>query len=229
MALAEHLIHVRPDSCQNIFAVFSQFILTPGTVSSIIVTIMIPIRSTIKTEIIPYVNYTLLAVNIAIFAYTLSLTGESLEMFYQTHGIVPSKITALNTYGFFERTAKYFSSMFIHENWVHIAGNLIFLYIFGNGIEDLLGHTRYLLFYLVCGLVAVFIQVILNSHSTIPAIGASGAISGVLGAYMLFFPKIKDPHASDSTGFCPLRTHKCLSVHNFLVCRSVSDRNRLYW
>jgi len=152
---------------------------------------MIPIRSTIKTEIIPYVNYTLLAVNIAIFAYALSLTGESLEMFYQTHGIVPSKITALDTYGFFDRTAKYFSSMFIHENWVHIAGNLIFLYIFGNGIEDLLGHTRYLLFYLVCGLVAVFIQVILNSHSAIPAIGASGAISGVLGAYMLFFPRSK--------------------------------------
>ena len=74
---------------------------------------MIPLRSTIKTEIIPYVNYTLLAVNIAIFAYTLSLTGESLEMFYQTHGIVPSKITALDTYGFFDRTAKYFSSMFI--------------------------------------------------------------------------------------------------------------------
>ena len=150
---------------------------------------MIPIRSTIKTEIVPYVNYALLAVNILVFAYTLSLAGESLEIFYQTHGIVPSKITSLETYGFFERTAKYFSSMFIHENWIHIAGNLIFLYIFGNGIEDLLGHARYLLFYLVCGLVAVFIQVVLNSHSAIPVIGASGAVSGVLGAYMLFFPR----------------------------------------
>ena len=150
---------------------------------------MIPIRSTIKTEIVPYVNYALLAVNILVFTYTLFLAGEPLEIFYQTHGIVPSKITALETYGFFERTAKYFSSMFIHENWIHIAGNLIFLYIFGNGIEDLLGHARYLLFYLVCGLVAVFIQVILNSHSAIPVIGASGAVSGVLGAYMLFFPR----------------------------------------
>ncbi len=147
---------------------------------------MIPIRSTIKTEIVPYVNYALLTANILVFTYTLSLQGGALEMFYQTHGIVPSKITALETYGFFERTAKYFSSMFIHENWIHIAGNLIFLYIFGNGIEDLLGHARYLLFYLVCGLVAVFIQVALNSHSPIPAIGASGAVSGVLGAYMLF-------------------------------------------
>ena len=152
---------------------------------------MIPIRSTIRTEIVPYVNYTLLAVNILVFAYTLSLTGESLGTFYHTHGIVPSKIITLETYGFFDRTAKYFSSMFIHENWLHIAGNLIFLYIFGNGIEDLLGHARYLLFYLVCGLVAVFIQVTLNSHSTIPVIGASGAISGVLGAYMLFFPRSK--------------------------------------
>ena len=150
---------------------------------------MIPIRSTIKTEIVPYVNYALIAVNILVFAYTLSLAGESLGMFYQTHGIVPSKITALGTYGFFDRTAKYFSSMFIHENWIHIAGNLVFLYIFGNVIEDLLGHARYLLFYLVCGLVAAFVQVTLNSHSIIPVIGASGAISGVLGAYMLFFPR----------------------------------------
>ena len=83
-----------------------QFTLTPGTASSIIVTIMIPIRSTIKTEIVPYVNYALLAVNVLVFAYTLSLQGGALEMFYQTHGIVPSKITALETYGFFERTAK---------------------------------------------------------------------------------------------------------------------------
>lgn len=152
---------------------------------------MIPIRSTIKTEIVPYVNYALLAVNVVVFAYTLSLTGEGLEMFYQTHGIVPSRITALEAYGFLDRTAKYFSSMFIHENWIHVAGNLIFLYIFGNAIEDLLGHTRYLLFYLVCGLAAVLIQVALNSHSAVPAIGASGAVSGVLGAYMLFFPRSK--------------------------------------
>ena len=150
---------------------------------------MIPIRSTIKTEIVPYVNYALLAANLVVFAYTLSLTGETLQMFYQTHGIVPSKITALEAYGFLGRTAKYFSSMFIHENWLHLAGNLVFLYIFGNAIEDLLGHARYLLFYLVCGLVAVFIHVALNSHSAIPVIGASGAVSGVLGAYMLFFPR----------------------------------------
>jgi len=152
---------------------------------------MIPIRSTIKTEIFPFVNYALLAVNVLVFAYTLSLTGETLEMFYHTHGIVPTKITTLEAYGFLDRTAKYFSSMFIHENWIHVAGNLIFLYIFGNAIEDLLGHARYLLFYLVCGMVAVFIQVALNSHSAVPVIGASGAVSGVLGAYMLFFPRSK--------------------------------------
>ena len=96
---------------------------------------MIPIRSTIKTEIVPYVNCALLAVNVLVFAYTLFLTGEALQTFYQTHGIVPSKITALETYGFLDRTAKYFSSMFIHENWIHMGGNLIFLYIFGNAID----------------------------------------------------------------------------------------------
>ncbi len=150
---------------------------------------MIPIRSTIKTEIVPCVNYALLAVNALVFAYTLFLAGDALEIFYRTHGIVPEKVTALETYGFLERTAKYFSSMFIHENWLHLGGNLVFLYIFGNAIEDLLGHARYLLFYLVCGLAAAFIQVALNSHSAVPVIGASGAISGVLGAYMLFFPR----------------------------------------
>jgi len=150
---------------------------------------MIPIRSTIKTEIVPYVNYALLAVNVLVFAYTLLLTGEALEMFYHTHGIVPTKITTLEAYGFLDRTAKYFSSMFIHENWIHVAGNLIFLYIFGNAIEDLLGHARYLLFYLVCGLVAVFIQVALNSHSAVPVIGASGAISGVL--VFVYFVRIR--------------------------------------
>ncbi len=150
---------------------------------------MIPIRSTIKTENIPYVNYGLLAVNILVFVYAFSLQGEALEAFYQMHGIVPSKIISLEAYGFLDRTAKYFSSMFIHENWLHIGGNMIFLYIFGNAVEDLLGHARYLLFYLVCGLVAVFVHVILNSHSTVPVIGASGAISGVLGIYILFFPR----------------------------------------
>jgi len=126
-----------------------------------------------------------------VFAYALSLGGESVETFYETYGIVPSKVTALEAYGFLERTAKYFSSMFIHENWIHIVGNLIFLYIFGNAIEDLLGHAKYLFFYLISGLVAVFIHITLNSDSTIPIIGASGAISGVLGIYMLFFPKSK--------------------------------------
>lgn len=150
---------------------------------------MIPIRTTIKTQTLPYVNYGLLALNILVFAYTLFLQDGALEAFYRTHGIVPSKIISLEAYGFLDRTAKYFSSMFIHENWLHIAGNLIFLYIFGNAIEDLLGHARYMLFYLVCGLVAVFVHVILNSHSTIPVIGASGAISGVLGIYILFFPR----------------------------------------
>ena len=170
---------------------FSQFSLTPVTASSIIVTIMIPIRSTIKTETTPYVNYGLLAVNILVFAYAFFLQGEALEAFYRTHGIIPSKIISLEAYGFLDRTAKYFSSMFIHESWLHIGGNMIFLYIFGNAIENLLGHARYILFYLLCGLVAVFVHVLLNSHSAIPVIGASGAISGILGIYILFFPRSK--------------------------------------
>ncbi len=150
---------------------------------------MIPVKSTIRTESIPYVNYTLLALNALFFSYTLFLDKEALEMFYQTYGIVPSEATSLGAYGFLKQTAKFFSSMFVHEGWLHIGGNLIFLYIFGKGVEGMTGHTRYLLLYLFCGLSALLVQSAVDSSSQIPVVGASGAISGVLGAYAIFFMK----------------------------------------
>ncbi len=150
---------------------------------------MIPIRSTIKTQTVPYVNYALIVVNILIFAYSLSLENNELEKFYLTYGVIPGDIMDFDAYGFIERTTRFFSSMAIHENWAHMVSNMIFLYIFGGGVENLFGHFRYLLFYVVCGLVAILIQTVFTLHSEIPVVGASGAISGVLGAYILFFPR----------------------------------------
>ncbi len=148
---------------------------------------MIPVKSTIRTDSTPYVNCTLLALNALFFSYTLFLDKDALEMFYRTYGIVPSEATSLGAYGFLKQTTKFFSSMFVHEGWLHIAGNLIFLYIFGKGVECMTGHARYLLLYLFCGLSALLVQSAVDSGSQIPVVGASGAISGVLGAYSLFF------------------------------------------
>lgn len=148
---------------------------------------MIPIKDTTKSFSTPYINYTLLLINIIIFIYELSL-GDRLMPFFNTYGLIPNKLISLESYGFFERFTPFLTSMFLHGSWVHLFGNLLFLYIFGDNIEDILGHTKYLLFFILCGLGAALFQILTNFRSEIPMIGASGAISGVLGAYLFYFP-----------------------------------------
>lgn len=149
---------------------------------------MIPIRDTIPSRSFPIVNTVLIVVNILVFVYELSL-GSHLPRFINHYGLVPASFTAPR--GADLRIYPLFTFMFLHSGWLHIIGNMLYLYIFGDNVEDRVGHFKYLIFYLITGLAAAFSQALADLHSTIPMIGASGAIAGVLGAYILYFPRSK--------------------------------------
>jgi rhomboid family protein len=153
---------------------------------------MIPLKDKNPSYGIPFVNYLLIAANAAVFFYELSL-GKGLDSFFIRYGLIPSRyfeMVAQHT-NFITRYVPFFTSMFIHGGWLHIIGNMWFLFIFGDNVEDRLGHRKYLLFYLLSGLAAAALQVYLSADSSIPTIGASGAISGVLGAYLVMYPHAK--------------------------------------
>jgi len=149
---------------------------------------MIPIRDTIPSRSFPIVNTLLIAVNILVFFYELFL-GSNLPRFINYYGLVPASFTTFEHADF--RIYPLFPFMFLHSGWLHIIGNMLYLYIFGDNVEDRIGHFKYLFFYLITGLISACSQALLNLHSTIPMIGASGAIAGVLGAYILYFPRSK--------------------------------------
>ena len=138
---------------------------------------MIPLRDTVPSATFPVVNLAIIAANVLVFLYQLSL-GPRFEAFLYTYGLVPRHfaLTSLLT------------SMFLHGGWFHLLGNMVYLYIFGDNVEDRLGHVRYLVFYLLCGAAAGAAQAWTSPHSGLPMVGASGAIAGVSGAYFLFFP-----------------------------------------
>jgi membrane associated rhomboid family serine protease len=146
---------------------------------------MIPLRSSERTYSPPTVTLVLIAVNLAVFIYELSLPDYptyyhrmTLNSFIARYGIVPDRFHA----------PMLLTSMFLHGGWMHVLGNMWFLWIFGRAIEDLLGHFRFLVFYLACGIAAGIIHVYTNYYSPVPTIGASGAIAGVMGAYLMKFP-----------------------------------------
>jgi membrane associated rhomboid family serine protease len=146
---------------------------------------MFPIRDHNPSERTPYVTYVLVAINVLVFLGQMSLGERALAEFFYYWGVVPERIMA--GYGF-ETLA---TSMFIHSGFMHILGNMLFLWIFGDNLEDELGHGGFLLFYLVAGLGAAAAQILANPASGIPMVGASGAIAGVMGGYLLFFPKAR--------------------------------------
>ncbi|MCL4511528.1 MAG: rhomboid family intramembrane serine protease [Bacteroidetes bacterium] len=153
---------------------------------------MIPLKDRNPSYSIPFVNYALIAANFVVFFYELSL-GPRLDAFFETYGLIPSRyfsMVAHHTHPI-TRYVPFLSSMFIHGGWLHIIGNMWFLFIFGDNVEDRLGHRKYLLFYFLSGLAAGFVQVFSSASSSVPTIGASGAISGVLGAYIVMFPSAK--------------------------------------
>lgn len=137
------------------------------------------------TIIKPYVNWTLIGICILVFLYELTLSPNVQNAFFFQYGAIPVDISH------FKNLYTIFTSMFLHGGWAHIFGNMLFLYIFGDNIEDAMGHIPYLLFYLLTGVAAALTQVALDPSSAIPLIGASGAISGVMGAYLVLFPQGK--------------------------------------
>ncbi|MBE0477809.1 rhomboid family intramembrane serine protease [Candidatus Aerophobetes bacterium] len=151
---------------------------------------MIPIKDSIPSKTTPYVNIFLILTNFALFFYEVSLDRWELTRFLYIYGLVPERFFYLSGEGapFLTLYFPFFTSIFMHAGWFHILGNMLFLWIFGDNVEDEMGHFKYLIFYILCGLGAGFVHLFLNSTSSVPAVGASGAISGVMGAYMLLFP-----------------------------------------
>ncbi|NLI82903.1 MAG: rhomboid family intramembrane serine protease [Deltaproteobacteria bacterium] len=154
---------------------------------------MIPLRDANPSRGTPFVNLTIIGVCTLIFIYELML-GGGLERFLFTYGLIPAKLTrpeiALH-FSLFERVLPLFTSMFLHGGWLHVIGNMWTLYIFGDNVEGELGHVRYLLFYILSGLIAGAMQVVISYDSRIPTIGASGAVAGVMGAYFILYPRAR--------------------------------------
>jgi membrane associated rhomboid family serine protease len=151
---------------------------------------MFPLRDDIPAERTPYVNYCLIAINAGAWLYEVALGAQAQALFITAWGLVPLRLFssewwALDPTG---QAGALVAHMFLHGSWMHAIGNIWFLWIFGDNVEGRLGHGRYLLFYLLCGLGAAAAQVLVSPASRIPMVGASGAISGVLGAYLLLFP-----------------------------------------
>jgi rhomboid family protein len=156
---------------------------------------MFPIKDDQPRYSTPYVNTFLIVLNILIFFYQWTLGPRVGEAFARIYGEVPAHLAAFLSgspqYTLPDVVIPFFTSMFLHGSWMHVLGNMWFLYIFGDNIEDYLGHFKYLLFYLLCGLLAMTTQVAMYPHSNVPTVGASGAIAGVLGAYFLLYPRAR--------------------------------------
>src|SRR6059058_3112252 len=140
---------------------------------------MIPLRDIIPSRTVPYITITIIALNALAWLFEVSLSPEVLEQFLRIYGVVPADFTAPTL----------ITSMFLHGSWMHVIGNMWYLWIFGDNVEDRLGHGRFIVFYLLCGIAAAIGQVAMDPLSTLPTIGASGAIAGVMGAYFVLYPQ----------------------------------------
>jgi membrane associated rhomboid family serine protease len=175
---------------------------------------MIPVGDFLRRRTTPYVNWTLIAINVAVFVYMLTLDqrpdsliagveASEADRFLYDWGFVPACLTQMLGYDSDVSSAvlrhvcpadesrnylQLLTAMFVHAGWAHIAGNMLFLWVFGDNIEDRLGHLRYLCFYLLCGFAASALQIAMAPGTDVPSVGASGAIAGVLGAYLFLYP-----------------------------------------
>jgi len=140
---------------------------------------MIPLRDVIPSRTTPGVTVTLITLNILIYLFQLMLSDRGQDAFIMGFGLVPAYFSVVNV----------FTAMFVHGGFMHLAGNMLFLWIFGDNVEDRLGHLRFVVFYFACGAVAALSQALLNPESVVPMVGASGAIAGVMGAYLLLYPR----------------------------------------
>ena len=153
---------------------------------------MVPIRDNVPTKITPYVTYGIIAANVLAFIYEASLPPSQLDGFFHLFAVVPRELTAdfagISVNQPVSEWVTLFTSQFLHGGFLHLAGNMLFLWIFGNNVEDRLGHVKFLIFYLACGVLATLAQWFFSQGSGIPSLGASGAIAGVMGAYILRYP-----------------------------------------
>lgn len=150
---------------------------------------MIPFKDDNPTRTFPFVTITLIALNIIVFIQQVTSPNPRDMVF--AYGVIPYFLLTLTTTQAIHPVLTLFSSMFMHGGLLHLGANMLFLWIFGNNIEDSLGHVRFIIFYLLCGIVAAYSHALAEQSSMVPMIGASGAVSGVLGAYMVLFPRAK--------------------------------------
>ncbi len=167
---------------------------------------MIPIGDSVRSRSFPYANVTIIGINFLVFFYELTLNSGQVNRFICDYGAIPWEVA--DYFGRAGRPALMGSpcrihqgdasalwhvvtSMFVHAGWLHILGNMLFLWIFGDNVEDAMGHIPYAIFYLLVGLAASATQIAVNVNETIPAVGASGAIAGVMGAYLVMFPRAR--------------------------------------
>lgn len=156
---------------------------------------MFPINDNNPTRITPFVTYALIGANLFIFLYQLSLTGPQLDQFFHLYAVVPRELSAsfrgISVDQPVPEPLSLVTSQFLHGGFMHIFGNMLFLWIFGNNIEDKLGHVKYLIFYITCGALAALTQWFFTMNAGVPSLGASGAIAGVMGAYIIRFPQAR--------------------------------------
>jgi len=138
---------------------------------------MIPLRDVIPSRTTPVVTVAFIVLNALVFLYEFSL-GDQVNEFILAYGLIPAAFSWITV----------LTSMFVHGGWLHFGGNMLYLWIFGDNVEDRMGHGRFVVFYLLCGAAAAFVQTIMQPNSTIPMVGASGAIAGVMGAYFVMYP-----------------------------------------
>ena len=157
---------------------------------------MVPLRDDNPVTITPYVTYGLIALNVLVFLYELTLSPIELTTFFKMWAVVPEQLTtsfhanSLNIFKIHEWFTL-ISAQFLHAGFLHLGGNMLYLWIFGNNVEEELGHLRFVLFYLVCGTLATITQWYFGMFSEVPSLGASGAIAGVMGAYIFRFPNVR--------------------------------------
>jgi membrane associated rhomboid family serine protease len=139
---------------------------------------MIPLRDIIPSRTTPYITVTIIVLNALAWLFELALPRDMLPVFLQAYGVVPA----------YFQVSTLITSMFLHGSWSHVIGNMWYLWIFGDNVEDRVGHGRFIVFYLLCGIGAALGQIAVDPESTLPTIGASGAIAGVMGAYFVLYP-----------------------------------------
>jgi membrane associated rhomboid family serine protease len=140
---------------------------------------MIPLRDVIPSRTTPYITVTIIALNAVAWIFEIMLPHDALNEFLTIYGVVPAYFSYPTL----------ITSMFLHGGWMHVIGNMWYLWIFGDNVEDRMGHGRFMVFYLLCGIAAAIGQVAADPNSTLPTIGASGAIAGVMGAYFMLYPR----------------------------------------